>query len=96
MIPVSYTHLDVYKRQIFPFSPRVSPTIWMFKGRVAPVLYISRPHDTVQDVIDILTQCNEVGLENMYVLDRDPRETVYYDAQWGAEYPSQSVEFPDI
>ena len=23
---------------IFPFSPRVSPTIWMFKGRVAPVL----------------------------------------------------------
>ena len=63
---------------------------------MAPVLYISRPHDTVQDVIDILTQCNEVGLENMYVLDRDPRETVYYDAQWGAEYPSQSVEFPDI
>ena len=62
----------------------------------APVLYLSNSHDTVQDVVDILTLCFTAGLENIYVLDRWPRETVYYDAQQpGAGYPPQGVGSPE-
>ena len=44
--PVSYTHLDVYKRQLFPFT-LISSTVFLFKDMLEFLLFINRKKDPV-------------------------------------------------